>query len=80
MKLDGLFIAIGHLFLSELAKPLGVKFSKKGEIMINHQTSETNVPGVFAAGDVADKPFKQLITGVAEGCTAAYSAYLYINQ
>ena len=80
LKLDGLFIAIGHLFLSELAKPLGVKFSKKGEIMINHQTSETNVPGVFAAGDVADKPFKQLITGVAEGCTAAYSAYLYINQ
>jgi len=41
--------------------------------------SSTNIPGVFAAGDVADKHFKQLITGVAEGCTAAHSAYEYIN-
>jgi len=42
--------------------------------------SETNVPGVYAAGDVTDKPFKQLITGVADGCTAAYSAYEYIKK
>ena len=41
-------------------------------------TSETNVPGIFAAGDVTDKQFKQLITGVADGCTAAHSAYEYI--
>jgi thioredoxin reductase len=80
IKLEGVFVAIGHIALSELAKPLGVKLNKAGEIMINHQTSETNVPGVFAAGDVTDKHFKQLITGVADGCTAAYSAYEYITK
>ncbi len=78
--IQGLFIAIGHIILSDLAKPLGVKLNKKGEIIINHKDSSTSIPGVFAAGDVADKPFKQLITGVAEGCTAAHSAFEYINQ
>ena len=43
-------------------------------------TSETNVKCVFAAGDVTDKPFKQLIIGVADGCTAAHSAYGYIQN
>ena len=79
-KLDGLFVAIGHIILSDLAKQLGVKTNDKGEIIINHKTSETNMPGVYAAGDVADTPFKQLITGVAEGCIAAYSAYEYLTK
>ena len=54
------------------------RLNKDSEIIINHKTSETNVEGVYAAGDVADKQFKQAITGVAEGCTAAYSAFEYI--
>ena len=80
LKLDGVFVAIGHIVLSDLAKPLGVKTNKGRAIIINHMTSETNVAGVFAAGDVTDKQFKQLITGVADGCTAAYSAYEYITR
>lgn len=80
LKLDGVFVAIGHIVLSDLAKPLGVKLNNKGEIVIDHKTSETNISGVFAAGDVTDKPFKQLITGVADGCTAAFSAYEYITK
>ncbi|MBU0977191.1 MAG: FAD-dependent oxidoreductase [Nanoarchaeota archaeon] len=80
LKLDGVFVAIGHVVLSDLAKGLGVKLNEKSEIIINHKDSSTNVPGVFAAGDVADKPFKQAITGVAEGCTAAHSAYEYILE
>ncbi|KKK88187.1 hypothetical protein LCGC14_2745690, partial [marine sediment metagenome] len=80
LKLEGVFIDIGHIILSDLAKPLGVKLDKSGAIKINHMTSETNVPGIFAAGDVTDKQFKQLITGVADGCTAAYSAYEYIKK
>ncbi|MEK6840665.1 MAG: FAD-dependent oxidoreductase [Nanoarchaeota archaeon] len=80
LKVQGVFIAIGHVVLSDLAKPLGIRLNEKGEIKINHMTSETNVPGVFAAGDVTDKQFKQLITGVADGCTAAYSAYEYITK
>ncbi len=80
LLLQGVFVAIGHVVLSDLAKPLGIKINEKGEIIIDHKTSETNIPGVYAAGDVADKPFKQAITGVAEGCTAAYSAYEYITK
>lgn len=80
LELNGVFIAIGHIVLSDLAKTLGVKLNKKNEIVIDHKTSATNVKGVFAAGDVSDKPFKQAITGVAEGCTAAYSAYECITN
>lgn len=80
LAVEGVFVAIGHEVLSSLAKPLGVKLNQKGEIIIDHKTSETNVPGIYAAGDVADKPFKQAITGVAEGCTAAYSAFEYITK
>ena len=80
LELDGVFVAIGHIILSDLAKASGVKLNEKGEIKINHMTSETNIPGVFAAGDVTDKQFKQLITGVADGCTAAYSAYEHIQD
>jgi thioredoxin reductase (NADPH) len=79
LKLGGVFVAIGHIILSDLAKPLGVKLNKAGEIIINHMTSETSVPGIFAAGDVTDKQFKQLITGVSDGCTAAHSAWEYIR-
>jgi thioredoxin reductase (NADPH) len=78
--LNGVFVAIGHIVLSDLAKLVGVKVDEKNEIIINHIDSSTNVEGVFAAGDVNNKPFKQLITGVADGCTAAHSAYDYIRK
>jgi len=80
LKLEGLFVAIGHEVLSNLAKPLGVKLNEKKEIIINHKNSSTNIDGIYAAGDVTDKHFKQLITGVADGCTAAYSAFEYITK
>jgi len=80
LKLDAVFVAIGHEVLSELAEKIGVKVNERKEIEINHKTSETNIPGVFAAGDVTDKSFKQLITGVADACTAAHSAYEYLGK
>lgn len=80
LELQGVFVAIGHVILSEIAEQIGVKLNEKKEIILNHKTSETNVAGVYAAGDVGDKPFKQAITGVAEGCTAAYSAFEYITK
>jgi thioredoxin reductase (NADPH) len=80
LKLDGVFVAIGHIVLSELAEGLGVELNNKKDIIINHMTSETSVSGIFAAGDVTNKQFKQLITGVADACTAAYSAYEYITK
>jgi thioredoxin reductase (NADPH) len=78
-KLDGLFIDIGHIPLSSIAKQLKVKLNKKGEIKID-RNSKTNISGVFSAGDVADTAFKQAITGVGEAVTAAYSAYKYVNE
>jgi thioredoxin reductase (NADPH) len=80
LEIQGVFVAIGHVPLTELAKKLGVELNEKGEIMINHKTAETNLKGVYAAGDVTDKTFKQAIIGVAEGCTAAYSAYEYLKK
>jgi thioredoxin reductase len=75
LNIDGVFVAIGHEAISEIAQNIGVKINEKKEIIIDHRTSRTNVPRIYAAGDVTDKPFKQAITGVAQGCTAAYSAY-----
>lgn len=79
LDLDGVFIAIGHLPLSDLAKDIGVELNAKNEIKINRK-SETNVPGFFAAGDVVDTHFKQAITGVAEGVLAAYSVYEFVSK
>ena len=79
LKLDALFVEIGHLPLSGLAKDIGVKLNDKKEIIIGRE-GKTNVKGIFAAGDVVDSRFKQAITGVAEGVQAAYSAYYYISE
>ena len=79
LPLDGIFIAIGGIPYSTLAKNLGIKLNEKGEIKID-RSSRTNVKGVFAAGDVVDTEFKQAITGVAEGVHAAYQAYKYVNE
>ena len=79
LDIDGIFVAIGHIPLSDLAKNIGVKLDKKGQIMID-RNSNTNVEGVYAAGDVGDTKFKQAITGVAEAVLASYSAYEYVNS
>ena len=78
-KLDFLFIEIGHIVESSLAKKLGVKLDEKEQVIID-KYSRTNIEGVYAAGDVTDREFKQAITGVAEGCIAANEAYEYINK
>jgi len=59
----------------------GTEFEVDGVfIEVGNRKSETNLPGIFAAGDVADAPFKQAITGVAEGVIAAFSAFSYISE
>lgn len=79
LDLEGVFIAVGMLPQNELAKNLGVNINSKGEIIIS-RLSETNVPGVMAAGDVVDTPWKQGVIGSAEGSAAAYSAFEYIQR
>ena len=58
---------------------LGVKLNEKKEVIID-RNARTNVPGVYACGDLVDTVFKQAITGVAEGVLASYSAYTYITD
>ncbi len=79
LSMDGVFGAIGHIPLSDLAGKIGVALNGKKEIRINRDSS-TSLPGVFAAGDVVDSGFKQLITGVAEGVIASHSAFEYIKK
>ena len=76
--IDGIFVEIGHIPLTALAEKIGVKTNKKGEIIINRD-AETNVEGVFAAGDCVDTRFKQAIVGVGEGVVASYSAYTFLK-
>ncbi len=77
--LNAIFVAIGHNILSKMAQEVGVKVNSKQEIVID-RNARTNVPGIFAAGDVVDTEFKQAITGAAEGVLASYSAYEFIQN
>ncbi len=79
IDMDGVFIAIGQIPNTDLVKSLGVELNEKNEIKIN-RNSETNIPGLYAAGDVTDTKFKQAITGSAEAVTASYWAYEYIQK
>ncbi len=77
--MDGVFVAIGHDAISGLLVPLGVELDAHKQVKINRR-SETNIPGIFAAGDVCDTPFKQAITGASEGVVASYFAYQFLQQ
>ena len=79
MKVDAIFVEIGHIPLSNLAIKLGVKVNDKKEIIITRET-KTNIPGIYAAGDVGDLKFKQAITGVGESVSAIYSIYEYLQK
>lgn len=79
IDVSGVFIAIGMLPQNTLAKQLGVNLNDKGEIIID-RLSQTNVSGVFSAGDVTDSTWKQGVIGSAEGSVAAYSAFEYIQN
>lgn len=76
--LEGVFIEIGSIPATNFVRNL-VDFSKTGDIMINPKTLETKTPGLFAAGDVADLAYKQLIIAAGEGAKAALSAYNYLQ-
>ncbi len=75
---EGLFVAIGHTPATKLFDGI-LPLDDKGYLQINHDTS-TKIPGVFAAGDVADARYRQAITAAGEGCKAALEAEHYIES
>ncbi len=78
LPVNAVFVAIGHIPLSDIVKEIGVKTNSHGEIIIDRE-GKTNVPGIFAAGDVVDTKFKQAIVGVGEAVVAVYSAFQYVG-
>ncbi len=72
IPVSGVFVAIGEVPAVEIAKKIGVKITENGFI-ITDKSQMTNIPGIFAAGDVCDNPLKQIITACADGAVAAFS-------
>ena len=78
LPIDGFFLAIGHKPNSDVFKPW-IETDETGYIKTVGVTPCTNVPGVFAAGDVADPHYRQAITAAASGCRAAIEAKNYLQ-
>jgi len=77
LPVQGVFIEIGSVPNSEIVD--FVNKNEYGEIIVNCKC-ETNVPGLFAAGDVTNVPEKQIVVAAGEGCKAALSAFKYLNK
>jgi thioredoxin-disulfide reductase len=78
LDVDGLFVEIGSIPSTYFAKDL-LKFNNFGEIIIDRE-NQTSVEGIFAAGDVTDIKYKQIVIAAGEGAKAALSCYNYLQK
>jgi len=79
LPVDGVFIQIGESPNSQFAEESGVEVEEGGSIKIDIN-QRTNIPGVYAAGDVTNHPVRQIGTAVGQGITAALQAYGYVRR
>jgi thioredoxin reductase (NADPH) len=77
LAIDGIFVEIGEIPTTEIVKAAGVEINEKNFISVNDKF-ETNIPGVFAAGDVTGS-FAQIVVAAAEGAETATNAYLFLK-
>jgi thioredoxin reductase (NADPH) len=74
LSVGGLFIAIGHTPATKFLQGTGIELDASGYVVLRSRTSATNIPGVFAAGDLADSQYRQAVTAAGMGCQAALDA------
>ena len=79
LDVTGMFIAIGHDPRSELLTGQ-VDLDDDGYVLVDHPSTATNLPGVFAAGDLVDHIYRQAITAAGTGCAAALDAERYLSE
>jgi len=79
LPLTGLFIAIGHDPRNELVKGV-IELDAEGYVVVDGRTTRTNVPGVFACGDLVDHTYRQAITAAGSGCAAALDAERFLSD
>lgn len=79
LEVDGVFIAIGHKPNTEIFKGM-LDMDETGYLITKGKTTKTNLPGVFAAGDVQDSIYRQAVTAAGTGCMAAMDAEKYVLE